>query len=385
MERRDMKQLDVIILGCGAVGSAAAYAASKQGLEVLCIEQFGPCHDKGSSHGETRIFRKAYFDNPEYIPLLHAAYDGWKDLEAKSGKRLFVDEGLLVIGEQDQSFLKTMQDISQQHQLQTDYLSANDIKQRFPMFEVMDNMSGVYEPQGGYLLPEAIIETHIDLAKQAGGQFNFNEKVLSYQLEDSGQFLIKTDKNTFQSEKLIIAAGAWSKGGINALDNESNGVALPVEIILKSLLWYQVGKLSAESMPCFAYELGDDFFYGFPVINNLIKVARHSGGQLIQNPEAKDDLENLEEEKAIKYFFDAYLHFGEKPLQLAKQAHCMYTNTQDKNFIVDYHPASKQCAFAAGLSGHGFKMSNVLGECLVKMVCGDEIEAGVRPFTGLTP
>lgn len=356
-----MKNYDLIIIGCGGIGSAALYSAVRAGLKTLCIEQYEQNHNRGGTHGETRAFRKVYYENPLYTPLLHQAYLDWKKLNQQANKILFVENGVLEMCFPNSSVALAAIDSAKKYRIPLEVLSSQEIEQRFPGFRVPEGMIGIFQPEAGFLYVDDCLNYFIDHSRSAGANILFNEKVLAWQVTNDHLIQIKTNKNTYQSKFLIVTAGSWASEIFPELN-------LPLNIVQKKLFWASTvdDTYSLNHSPCFAYHLLQGKFYGFPSISGYVKIARHDGGLSLANPEENAIAVNKVEIDSIKKFASEYL--TKISLENTKEKNCLYDNTPDMNFIIDVHPKHSQIAFATGLSGHGYKMSNVLGDILVNLI-----------------
>jgi sarcosine oxidase len=363
------KMYDLIIIGCGGIGSATLYDATNRGLTTLCIEQHHKGHDKGGTHGESRAFRQAYYDDPQYIPLLKDAYQHWKNL----GGDLFVENGLLEIGFADSKMAEDAIQCAKDYQIPIEILSGDQICTRFPGFHVPKDMIGIFQPEAGFLRVDDCVRYFIDKADSQGATIAFNEKVISWQVDSDNLVQVKTNKGLYQSKYLIITTGSWTKELLGSL-------SIPLQILQKKLVWIPVttGAYSIkEHSPCFAYHLNDGVFYGFPNIDGFIKVARHTGGAVLNHADdniTKPHKYNIES-RAIEAF--ASDHLQKTTLTNVKEANCLYDLTPDGQFVIDNHPQYGQVAFAAGLSGHAYKMSNTLGKILIDLAVKQSTEYNI--------
>src|SRR5436190_2414074 len=155
---------DCIVLGIGGFGSAAIYHASRRGARTLGLEQFDAVHDRGSSHGESRIIRRAYFEHSDYVPLVTAAYERWAELEAAAGRRLYTKTGLLLSGRPHGEVIQGTRRSALEHRLDIDDVPLADARRLFPMFRFSDDDAVQYEADAGYLRVEACVRTHIEQA-----------------------------------------------------------------------------------------------------------------------------------------------------------------------------------------------------------------------------
>ena len=156
---------DVIVIGCGGVGSATLWQLASRGARVLGIDPYAPGHDRGSSHGDTRVIRQAYFEHPDYVPLLRRAYALWSDLEQQAGRRLYHETGVLEIGPPNGEVVPGVLTSARVHGLEVESLTADEVAQRFPGCAVPDGDVAVFEKRGGFLRVEDCV---IACARQAG-------------------------------------------------------------------------------------------------------------------------------------------------------------------------------------------------------------------------
>lgn len=357
-----MTHFDVIVLGTGGVGSAAAFHLARRGVRVLGLDRFPGGHDRGSSHGETRIIRQAYFEHANYVPLLRRAYELWAELERLSSEKLFHQVGLLQIGPAEGYVIGGVLKAARQHGLAVDELSPAQSQARFPGFRVPEGMVGVFEPAAGYLLVERCVLAHLAAAKLHGAELKTGVTVQSWQAED-GQVMVATDQGAFTADKLVITAGAWAPQLLADL-----GIKMTVR--RKHLHWFECDNpvYRGPNAPTFFYELPHGLFYGFPAVDELgVKVAEHSGGEEVADP--LTDSRPLEEPDLarVRDFVGEQLPLVGSAARHLRHAVCFYTMSPDEQFIIDTHPQHKNVVFSAGLSGHGFKFTSVLGEVMADL------------------
>jgi monomeric sarcosine oxidase len=367
---------DVIVLGTGGVGSAAAYQLAKRGAKVLGIDRFAGGHDRGSSHGQTRVIRQAYFEHPDYVPLLLRAYELWRELEAETGVDLLRQVGLLQVGPPEGAVVRGVLQSAKLHGLAVDSLTAEETERRFSGFRVPAGSVGVFEPAAGYLRVERCVLAHLAAANVHGAELLFGVDAKSWQAERSGVRVV-TDQGEFTAGKLIITAGPWAPQILSDL-----GIAL--EVRRKHLYWFPAAdQRYHESMGCptYLFELPHGVFYGFPQIDELgVKTAEHSGGALVADPLADPRELDVADLKRVEGFLAGHLPGVGRPVQ--HRSVCYYTMTPDEHFLVDRHPQHDNVFFAAGLSGHGFKFTSVLGAALADLVTGGKTDLPIR-FLGL--
>lgn len=361
-----MSRYDVIVLGAGGVGSAALYHAARRGLNALAIDRHQPPHDKGSSHGQTRIIRQAYFEHPDYVPLVLRAYELWRELEQASGRELLSICGLLQVGPAAGVVVKGVRDSAARHDLAIENLTADEAMRRFPGTLLPSDWTAVFEPSAGYLHVEACVEAHLTLAQNLGAELVCHQAVRGWRA-NAGGVTVEADGQAWYADRLIITAGPWAAWLLT-------GVGVPLMVRRKPLFWFatQGDRYRQDrGFPCFLFERPEGIFYGFPELSSSagpggqLKFAEHTGGQTVADPAFVDRQLDGQERRRVEHALGQHLPGVTR--QMTEHRVCMYTMTPDENFLVDRVPGVPQAVFAAGLSGHGFKFASVLGEALVDL------------------
>ncbi len=356
-----MQTYDVIVLGTGGVGSAAAYHLARRGAKVLGIDRFPGGHDRGSSHGETRIIRQAYFEHPDYVPLLLRAYELWRELEAVAGEQLLHQVGLLQIGPLDGAVVQGVLASAKQHQLNVEQHSAAEVHARWPGFRVPEGYVGVYEAAAGYLRVERCVLAHLAAAMSHGAEFRFGTAFYPRGGPGGGVSVVAESGETLHAKSLVVAAGAWSPGLYANLK-------ISLRPVRKHVYWFPTRSetYDQDRCPTFLYELPHGVFYGFPRIDDLgLKAAEHSGGLAVRDPLGDPREFDPVDLARVEGFLTAQLPGVGTPF--TRRSVCYYTMSADEHFIVDRHPLEPNQWIAAGLSGHGFKFTSVLGEALADL------------------
>ncbi len=355
------RTFDCIVLGTGGVGSAALYHLARRGAKVLGLDRFPPGHDNGSSHGQTRVIRLAYFEHADYVPLLRRAFELWEDLDHQHAEQLYVQTGVLEIGPRHGEVVPGVLEAARQHALAVEELSAQDMQHRFPGLRVPEDWIGVFEQRGGYLRVEDCVKAHAEAAVQHGAVLRIGEVVHSWETEGDS-VVLHTDRETYRAGHLVITAGAWAPQMLQSL-----GVRFTV--LRKLLLWYRTNTPDYRletGFPVWLFETAAGIFYGFPEIDAMgLKLAEHTGGLPIDDPLQMDRQLTPEDRHPIDTFLP--IHLPGVSSTCLQHVVCMYTVSPDQHFVVDRHPHAPQVCFAAGLSGHGFKFATVLGEALADL------------------
>ena len=368
---------DCIVLGLGGAGSAALYHVAQRGKRVLGLDRFPIGHDRGSSHGDTRLIRKAYFEHPDYVPLLLRAYKLWKDLEGHSGKRIYTQTGLLEIGSPRGELISGTLRSAREHSIAIEEFDSAEIEARFDGFRVPEEAVGIYEHDAGYLAVEEGVRTFVDEAVNRGAETRTDEVVLGWDASHE-TVTIRTDRDEYTAARLIVTAGSWAADFLGDL-------GVPLIVLRKPLFWYRTTRRCyrrEQGAPCFIFEVlsadgGSDAYYGFPGIDaNGLKVAEHSRGQVVNDPLTVNRDVDLDDKKRIEAFLGQ--HLTGVSASCSRHVVCMYTCTPDHHFIVDRHPEHSSVAFAAGLSGHGYKFASVLGEVLADLALEGKTELPIE-------
>jgi monomeric sarcosine oxidase len=358
---------DVIILGGGTMGTAAAWALSQQGVSVLVLEQFGHIHTFGSHGGGTRIFRHAYAEGPEYVPLMFHADELWCSLQDELGTSILRRVGILEMDAPGYDHAKRARASAEKNGVAFEWLDAAEIRKRWPAFAPPDDWEGGYSPIAGFLDIEAGLSGLAAIAKRGDVTFRTGEPVLSWSASEGG-VAVETARDRYLGNKLIVTAGAWASTMLAELD-------LPLEVVRKQNFWIDVDKPSLfqpEIFPVFATASDVGEIYGFPIFRRPgIKMAEHRGGEA-STPETVDRIARDEEAQSCVDL--AAWAMNGVSRRVLDGVICMYTRTPDDHFIVDRHPTAPNVVIAAGFSGHGFKFTPAIGEQLAKLTLDPDVD-----------
>lgn len=366
-----MSTYDVAVIGTGGVGSAAVYALAKAGAKVIGLDRFDPPHNRGSSHGDTRVIRKAYFEHPDYVPLLQQAYRGWQHLEEAAGKQLYFPTGVLQIGPSEGEIISGIRQSAQEHGLEIESYACEELSQVFPGIHPPENTVGILERDAGYLLVSQCIAAYLRLAKELGADLRINTPALAWHPR-KGEYVLETADEVIQAKQLVICGGPWALQLLADLE-------VPMRILQKHLYWYdnQAPEYTSDaSFPVFLMETSGGLYYGFPQIDAQgVKVSRHDGGKPIDHAGWHAQMEDASDRADVETFLSACL--PKLSHEVNRQAACLYTMTPDEHFLLGTHPRHKGLHFAAGLSGHGFKFASALGEILCDLAVKEKTSAPI--------
>lgn len=354
---------DVAIVGVGGMGSAAAYHLVRRGLRVVAIEQFSPAHDRGSSHGLTRIIRLAYFEHPSYVPLLHRAFALWRELEDKSGQRLLHVTGGIDAGPRGSRVFDGSLESCRQHGLPHEVLSANDVNRRFPGFQLPDELNAVYQPDAGFLEPEKCISAYVALSTRHGADLRTGMRVQGIR-RVSGGVALQAGGEEIRASQLVMTAGAWTP----ALVPELTRMLRPERQVVG---WFAIGEpgtFSSGRFPVFVMATSLGIFYGFPQHDVPgFKIGKYHHRAEPVDPDLPRREVDANDEHVLRACVATHFHGANGPLLRAST--CIFTNTPDEHFIIDRHPGTPEVVIVSACSGHGFKFCSVVGEIVADLVC----------------
>jgi monomeric sarcosine oxidase len=364
MTRR--KHYDVAIIGLGAMGSFAAVELARRGLSVIGLDQFTPPHGRGSHSGGTRIYRVAYPEGSGYVPLTQLAGALWDQAAEQLGSKLLHRTGVLYMGPPEESFVREVADSAATHHLQVESLTAEEVRRRYPAFEIPENYAGLLDAQAGWLDVDASITSSLAYARSLGVECLFDQPVKGWDATEH-EVQIHLEKESITAAQVIMTAGAWAGGLLRDLQ-------LPLTVKRKVVVWFDplAPELFApERVPVFAFP--ENFTYGFPNLPGLgVRLAQHVGGDYLPDadspvsPPGPADLDPLAA-IAARYMPGLAGGYHQARSRITHSAICLYTMTPDEDFIVDHHPKFKNVIFAAGFSGHGFKFAPLIAVALADL------------------
>ena len=357
-----LERYDVVVAGVGGMGSAALLHLARRGARVLGLERYDVPNAMGSSHGVTRIIRLAYFEAPEYVPLLRRAYELWGDLERVSGERLLVTTGCVDAGLPDSRVFAGAERAARAHDVPVERFDARELARRFPGFRLPDGFEALLDPAGGFLLPERCIVAHVEAALALGAVVRAREGVLSWEARADG-IHVRTERGEVVADRLVLSAGAW----MEKLGAVPPGVLTPER---QALAWFQPHRpelFTPERCPVWIIETEEcGQFYGFPAYGIPgFKLGRMHHLEEAIDPDAFVREPGPRDEALLRGFTERF--FPEAAGPTMALATCIFTNTPDEHFILDLLPADERVVVVSPCSGHGFKFSSVVGEIAAEL------------------
>jgi sarcosine oxidase len=378
---------DAVVVGLGAMGSAAVYQLAKAGARVLGIDRYRPPHRLGSTHGDTRITRVAIGEGLEYVPLVQRSHEIWRDVESQTGADLLTQCGGLVMGAEDSqsmhgsdTFLEQTVSAARTFGIDHRLLDPGQLKGRFPQFELTGSEVGYEEPGAGFVRPERCVEAQLTLASELGATLRFGEQVLSYD-DDGAKVTLRTPTGTVTAPRLVVTAGPWVTQLLPDLAGR-------LTVYRQVLYWFDLEDRSQypayRKLPVFIWWGGrarDDVIYGFPMVDGPdggVKVAREQYETATTVEAVNREVSQAE----IDEMYDEHVRDRLPGLsrRCVKAVTCLYTVTSDSRFILDVHPANPNVIVASPCSGHGFKHSAAIGECLAQLATQGRSDIDISSF-----
>lgn len=376
-------QAEVIVVGLGAMGSAATYQLAARGVSVIGFDRYEPPHPYGSTHGDTRITRLAIGEGAEYVPLVRRSHELWRNIERETGARLLTDPGGVIMAREGSSFLAQTRASARQYEIAHENLSHGQLVERFPMFAIHPEIEGYYEPTAGYVRPEAAVRAQLELARRHGAELRFGEPVISWSASRGG-VTVTTGQASYVAAQLVLSVGAW----IAQLFPEGRGT---FSVHRQVLYWFPIreGYAQMRDMPVFVWDFGGDRdevihldgFYGFPAIDGPgggVKVATETYEHTTVPDGRQHPATEAETNDVYRRCVAPQLPWlGPDPVRTVS---CLYTSTHGSRFVIDRHPVHEAVMIVSPCSGHGFKHSAAIGEAVAQWVVQGASDLDLSPF-----
>lgn len=381
---------DAIVVGLGAMGAATLMHLAWAGKRAIGIDRFSPPHTMGSSHGESRITRLAIGEGEVYTPFAMRSHELWREIAAETKEQLLFPVGGLIFGalgsgetlHNKPEFLATTIAAAKRYGIEHEVLQPAELRQRFPQFALEDADVAYFERDAGYVKPEACIRSQLTLAERFGAQIYRNEEALGLDPLASGGVSVRTSRATYEAEQLVVSAGAW-------LPKLLPQLARQVKVTRQLLFWFGVEGVyqlfAPERFPVFIRSFRsteDAAIYGFPAIDGPkggIKVSSGDYGTEFDPDTARPAASDGE----IRDFYEQSIRTRIPALgrECLRSTMCLYSVTEDSDFIVDRLPGTEQIVVVSACSGHGFKHSAALGESVAQLVMGQQPRLSLAPFS----
>jgi sarcosine oxidase len=359
----------------GAMGSATLYHLARRGHRVLGLEQFSQGHELGSSHGDSRIIREQYFEHPLYVPLVQRAYHLWRELEESSAKQLLTVTGGLMIGPPNGVVVRGTIRSATEHGLRHELLTPAEVHGRWPAFQLAANLVAVLDPNAGFLDADLCNAAHIDAARRSGAEARFDESVVRWTPDGDG-LLVETAADSYRARRLLLSGGAWNR----QLAGETT---LPLSVERQVVHWFDPTdgpSYEVRGFPIFAHEYTPgSICYGFPRLPRGVKAAVMHGGDIVSTLGSVNRVVADNEVRSLRAALEPVLPgLATAPLRASKT--CLFTNTPDQHFIVDWHPRNPHVLVSSPCSGHGFKFASAIGEAQADLLTLGKTRFDMSPF-----
>jgi sarcosine oxidase len=353
---------DVAVLGVGGMGSAALWQLARRGLSVVGVEQNGLAHNRGSSHGLTRIIRLAYFEDPSYVPLLRRAFALWRELEQESGEQLLHVTGAIDAGVPGSRVFEGSLESCRVHGLPHEVLGAMELNRRFPGYRLPPDFKAVFQPDGGFLEPEKCIRACARLSTAGGAEVITGQRVLGWS-RDAGGVLVYLDDREIRARQLIVSAGAWTPKLIPSL----SPLLRPERQVVA---WFGVSDddaFATDRFPVFVMNTPEGHFYGFPQFGVPgFKIGKYHHRSELVDPDNMNRVVDDEDVAVLRDCVRSIFPAANGPV--VQSSTCIFTNTPDEHFMIDRLPDAPEVLVVSACSGHGFKFCSVIGEIVADLV-----------------
>lgn len=359
-----MSTFDAIVVGVGGMGSAALCHLARRGARVLGLEQFAVPHERGSSHGGSRVVREAYYEHPDYVPLLRRCRAHWTELEQASGLRLVHRVGALYAAAADHPLLAGALHSARTHGIPHEVLDGSALARRFAGFAFPEGHVGLFEPGAGFVRPEAAVQAHVAAALRAGARIETGTTVRAFS-DRGGMVEVVTDRATFAARAVVLCPGAWAGRLLPRL-------GVPLRVTRQVVAWIEPRDRDAARAPAMPVWIAHDqegLVYGIPEADGQPpplgwKVALHELGAEV-DPDGVDRTVRPAELARLETVVRRLVPAAAGPARAAGV--CLYTNSPDGHFVIDRLPGHERVHVACGFSGHGFKFTPVVGELLADL------------------
>ncbi|MFC5278604.1 N-methyl-L-tryptophan oxidase [Halorubrum rubrum] len=362
---------DAIVVGVGGVGSATAYQLAKRGLDVLGIERYDVPHAMGSSHGSTRIIRKAQQEGPEYVPLVERAYERWRELEERTGRDLLTVTGSVHAGAPGTDVVANAREACDAHGIDYEELSAAEVNERFPGYDLPAEYEAMFQPEGGYLDCERCVTAHVEAAHAEGATVRARERAIDWSETGDG-VRVRTDKGRYEADELVVTAGPWTAELLPSVADD----AVPVRALMAWLQPEEPELFSPDRFPVFVLRDEEGGGYGFPVHDVPGFKFGYSGDQReVVDPDRMDREPTAAEEELHRRFAERFFPEGAGPTVALRT--CLQSYSGDEDFVLGRVPDYDSVTVGTGFTGHGFKFASATGEVLADFATEGETDVDV--------
>lgn len=357
-----METFDVIVIGLGVAGTACCRELARRGFHVLGIERFMPFHEFGSSHGDSRIIRRAYYEKPFYVPLVDRAFSLWRELERETNRDLIVESGGLMIGPPQSQLLVGSIRAAELHRLKVDVLDQTEIQRRFPQFCINADDIGLFDPSAAVLLADHCWKSLTESAASNNADLRYQEKALSIDKIQAG-IRIQTDQDYYEARHVVLTCGPWIADLFPAFRRIT---AVERQVVIHFLAPSERAIFDPRIMPIFMWQFNKtQMFYGFPQIEDMIKIGLHHDGEPFDVNQLDRSVRDSDRRIIKDFVIKAIPHLQ---TTVTREHVCLYTNTSDLDFVIDRNVEIPNIIVCSACSGHGFKFAPTLAEGVAEMI-----------------
>ena len=367
---------DVLVVGLGAMGSMALWRLARRGASVVGFDRFEPPHAFGSSHGESRIIRTAYYEGPGYVPLVREAFGLWRELEGESGVSILTMTGALMIGSPSSDVVAGALASAREHGLEHEVLDAAEVHRRFPRQRLLDDEVAVHEAAAGFVRPEAAIAAALGRAAALGARI-FTGHAVERVEPVPGGVQVRAAGRTWRGRHAVVCAGAWNGAGL------VDGLDVKLEVTRQCMVWFRprTPALHAPDLaPVFVHDIGGSpalFGYGFPSVDGETVKIGIAAPTAPQDPESIDRaIHPADLEAAAAYVQTALPDLDPTPVRAVV---CLQENSPDRHFVIG--AVAPGITVLAGFSGHGFKFAPVIGDIAADLALQGTTSRSIAPFS----
>jgi sarcosine oxidase len=351
--------LRVAVIGGGAMGAATSWRLKLRGADVVCYDRNSPPHAFGSTHGESRIIRTAYFEGDWYVPLLLEAFPLWRELEATSGTKLLTMTGALMIGDASSDVVVGAQASAKKHGLDVEFLDSNQLRRRYRGHVVRDGEVAVLDRQAGVLNPEAGVAAMLAQIPRV--------------VRDTEVRSITELRSEFDA--VVVAAGPWTSELVDWI---------PLRVERQVHGWFSIARdadwFGPDRFPAFVRQSRDSgFMYGIPSLDGkTVKLGRHHDGETTTPATIRRRVDDSDIDP-LRLLASTYLRGVSG--HVTRTLTCMYTNTPDGHFVIDFAPDDRRVVVISACSGHGFKFAPVIGDIAADLVLDGKTKRDIARFS----
>lgn len=354
-------QYDAIVAGVGGMGSAALYNLAGRGWKVLGLDKYDVPNNMGSSHGNSRMIRLSYHEDPSYVTLMHKSYELWDKLQTDTNQELLITTGSIRAGHEHSSMFIGSKNACDIHNIPYEILEGREVNKRFPGYSFPNDILSVYQSDGGFLAADKCISSYLTLSDELGADIHGREPITDW--HPKGEIIeVVTPKSVYTASRLVLTTGPW----VSKLLPDLTALLEPERQVVG---WFQTQdpkRFDPDHFPVFGLEVDIGRFYGFPSFETPgIKLGKYNHLREIVDPDLVSREITNNDQKALEECLEKYFPMAHGAVM--KMETCMFTNTPDGHFIIDTHPEIPQVSIAAGFSGHGFKFCGLVGEILADL------------------